>query len=517
MLSGSRVVQRCFGQQQKLSLCWLFSRGVFASSAQQNIRIEIPEMKLRQAVTFDDVLLVPKKSPVNSRKDISLASPLTRNIILNLPIVSSNMDTVTEAAMAIQMARKGGIGILHRFLSIEDQVNMVRQVKRAANFVVSDPWTISPETDVSDLLHVMESKGVGSFLVSNPKRELVGIITTRDVRFRKDGDKVRDLMTPREKLVVASPDVTNVQAQEIMQKARVEKLPLVDDQNRVSGLITAKDVAEQMRYPHRTLDPNGNLRVGAAVGVKQAGLDRAAALVKAGVDVLVVDIAHGHSSLGIETTAAIKKAYPHVELISGNVATAEGTRDLINAGADGVKVGVGGGSICITRKQTGAGVPQLQAIWDCSYIAKQFGIPIIADGGIRNSGDLTKALAAGACTVMLGNVLAGTDETPGRPIMKDGRAVRIIRGMAGYGSNISKAEREGAADIPFEFVPEGVEGVVPCRGPVANILLQLAGGVKSGISYCGATNILEMQNNAEWVQMSSAGVKESGAHDIKEF
>eukprot|EP00696_Hemimastix_kukwesjijk_P016507 gnl/Hemi2/494_TR175_c0_g1_i1.p1 gnl/Hemi2/494_TR175_c0_g1~~gnl/Hemi2/494_TR175_c0_g1_i1.p1 ORF type:complete len:528 (-),score=197.15 gnl/Hemi2/494_TR175_c0_g1_i1:216-1685(-) len=477
-------------------------------------------LPVREALTYDDVLIVPRHSAVSSRSQIHLTTKLTRNISLNLPIVSSNMDTVTEAEMAIAMARSGGIGIIHRFLSIEDQANMVLKVKRADNYVVRAPYTIRPSATEKALLEMMANLGIGSILVTDEANKLLGIVTTRDVRFpKKDPESrlVSEIMTPRAKLVTGRPELTIPEAMEIIDQHRVEKLPLVDSHDQLMGLITSRDILQILHRPNRSIDKEGRLLVGAAIGVKEGAVERAEALVRAGVDVLVVDIAHGDSDLGCETTRLVKARFPNVDLIAGNVATGDGVRALVEAGADGIKVGVGGGSICITRTQTGAGVPQLQAVWDCYQAAKHFNVPLIADGGLRTSGDITKALAAGGSTVMLGNMLAGTDEAPGRAFMKDGRKVKIIRGMAGYGSNMSKAEREGTKDIPFEFVPEGVEGVVPARGPVSGILSQLAGGIRSGISYCGSTTIAEMQQTVQFVRVTGSGIRESGYHDIQKI
>eukprot|EP00761_Pharyngomonas_kirbyi_P012237 gb/GECH01012264.1/.p1 GENE.gb/GECH01012264.1/~~gb/GECH01012264.1/.p1 ORF type:complete len:477 (+),score=113.90 gb/GECH01012264.1/:1-1431(+) len=473
-------------------------------------------MEVLSGITFDDVLLTPKKSPVKSRKDVTVRTKLTKSINLQNPLVSSNMDTVTEADMAISMARVGGIGIIHRFLSIDEQVRMVERVKRAEALVIESPYTTRPETKESDLIEQMKSLEVGSILVTDEENHLMGIVTTRDTRFR-DKENERNtsvIMTPRERLVVGKPNTSMDEAKDLLDKHRLEKLPLVDSDYKLTGLITAKDIIRRRHNKHATVDKKGSLCVGAAVGVKSGFLDRAKALVAAGTDVLVVDIAHGHSDICIEALRELKTQLPDVQVIAGNVATAEGTRDLIEAGADGIKVGVGPGSICITRKVTGCGVPQLSAVFECAKEAAKYDIPVIADGGISSSGSVTKALAAGASTVMLGSLLAGTDESPGRVLLKDGRKVKIIRGMAGYGANMSKQERESMKVDVFEVVPEGVEGMVPYRGPAQDVCQQMIGGLKSGISYCGATDILDMQKNAQFVRMSGAGKKESGSHDI---
>jgi len=465
---------------------------------------------------FDDIM---QFSEVQSRKEVSLKTRLTKNITLNNPIVSSNMDTVTEAEMAIAMARNGGIGIIHRFVSIEDQVKMVVKVKREESFKIENPYTCSPDTTVDHLLEMMEEKGVKGFLVT-VNNKLEGIVTTRDIRFADKKLLVKDVMTKREKLVVGPTDVSLSEAQKIIAQYRLEKLPLVDGENNLRGLITSTDLINFTRRAYATLDVKGQLRVGAAVGVKDSEgleggyLDRARALVAAGVDVLVVDIAHGHSSLAINATKTLKSVFPNMEVIAGNVATADGARDLIAAGAYAIKVGVGPGSICITRIVTGCGVPQLTALLDCVSEARKHGIPVIADGGMQNSGDVMKALAAGADTVMLGSALAGTDESPGKPLVKDGKKVKVIRGMAGYGASMSRRQKQGVSDDVFDIIPEGVEAIVPYRGPLAGIIRQLVGGICSGLSYCGSLTVPELHQKAEFIMITGAGKKESGSHDV---
>jgi IMP dehydrogenase len=466
---------------------------------------------MKTGLTFDDVLLVPKKSSVNSRRNISVKTRLTKNIELNNPIVSSNMDTVTESEMAIAMARNGGIGILHRFNSVEEQVKMVEEVKRAEGLIIPEPYCVNLDTSLDDIKSLMNSKKVHSLLVSEAG-QLKGIITSRDIRFYKNGKAAQEIMTPREKLIVGEPGISFEEATELLDKNRIEKLPLVDSENNIKGLITSKDILNQINRPHASLDTHGRLLVGAAIGVKDY-LVRAEALVAADVDVLVIDIAHGHSDLAVNTLKSLKEKF-EVDIIAGNVATSEGTEALIRAGADGVKVGVGPGSICITRIVTGSGVPQLTAVLNSASVAKKYNIPIIADGGIRTSGDITKALAAGASSVMLGSVLAGTDESPGALLIKEGRRVKVIRGMAGYGANMSKREKESVRAEVFDIVPEGVEGMVPYRGAVRDIIKQLVGGLQSGISYCGSTTISEMQTNAEFIRITGSGKKESGSHDV---
>eukprot|EP01096_Ripella_sp_DP13-Kostka_P000489 TRINITY_DN1052_c0_g1_i1.p1 TRINITY_DN1052_c0_g1~~TRINITY_DN1052_c0_g1_i1.p1 ORF type:complete len:516 (+),score=253.61 TRINITY_DN1052_c0_g1_i1:84-1550(+) len=486
-------------------------------------------VNFRSGITFDDVLLVPKRSSVTSRRLISVKTRLTRNITLSNPIVSSNMDTVTETQMAIAMARNGGIGIIHRFLSVEDQVRMVEAVKRAESYVIEDPYTLGASETVATLKAMMEERGVGSILVTEPVQlegrtdnRLLGIITTRDIRFAEDDAPISQYMTPQDQLVVAPFGVTIDEAKELLSKKKLEKLPLVDNVDIASGfflrgLITSKDVTNASLRPYASLDPKGRLLVGAAIGVKDEDIDRAEQLVAAGCDVIVLDIAHGHSDLAINALRQMKQRMPTVEVIAGNVCTAEGTRDLIDAGADAIKVGVGPGSICITRIVSGCGVPQLTAVLDCYSEAIKNDIPIIADGGIRTSGDIVKAIAAGASTVMLGSLLAGTDESPGKTLVKDGKKCKVVRGMAGYGANISKNQRTTGKDDIFDLVPEGVEAVVPYRGALVGIIKQLIGGLCSGISYCGGHNIEEMRRNAEFMRITGAGKQESGSHDVTQI
>jgi IMP dehydrogenase len=471
-------------------------------------------MDARTGLTFDDVLLVPRRSAVKSRKDVNVSTKLSRRIPLSHPIVSSNMDTVTEVEMAISMARSGGIGILHRFLPAEEQAKMVSRVKRAASYKIDTPYTTGADAKITELQSFMKEKGVHSILVVDSENKLLGIVTSRDLRFIENGSKVSSIMTPREKLICGDPEISIDKAKGLLSENRIEKLPLVDSNNTLKGLITAKDILNITQRPHASTDDKGRYLVGAAIGVKEGYLDRATTLVEAGVDALVVDVAHGHSDLAIDTVNTVKEKFPSVDIIAGNVATAEGTKDLIDAGADAIKVGVGPGSICITRVVTGSGVPQLTAIIDCAEEAAKSKIPIIADGGIRTSGDISKALAAGASSVMVGNLLAGTEESPGKTLMKDNRKVKVIRGMAGYISNMSKLERDHIHSDALDIVPEGVEGYVPYRGHTSDILNQLIGGLKSGISYCGSHNIEEMQKKSKFIRVTSAGKAESKSHDI---
>ncbi len=468
-------------------------------------------------LTFDDVLLVPRRSPVESRGQVDTRTRLARGVELAIPILSANMDAVTESEMAIAMAREGGLGVIHRFLPVERQVAEVRRVKRAESIVIEEPYTIAPHQTLREALAFLEEHGSAGLLVVEGGR-LVGIVTARDLLFEDDLDRpVRDVMTPRERLVTAPPGITMEEAKRILHAHRIEKLPLVDSEGRLVGLVTSRDLRSRMQHPHATKDERGRLRVAAAVGVRGDYLERAEALVDEGVDLLVVDVAHGHSDVVLRAVRTLRSRFPHVPLMAGNVATAEGTLDLIEAGADAVKVGVGPGSTCTTRVVTGAGVPQLSAILECARAAREHGIPVVADGGIRSSGDITKALAAGAAAVMLGNLLAGTEESPGTTIIRNGRQYKTYRGMA----SLWATARRKALDNPLDdedigqIVAEGVEALVPYRGRVADVLRQLVGGLRSGMSYCGARTIPEIQHNARFVRITPAGLRESLPHDVE--
>lgn len=475
-------------------------------------------MDFREGLTFDDVLLVPKRSPIVSRSQTDLRTRLSRNISLNIPLISANMDTVTESQMAIALAREGGIGIIHRFMTIEDQVDQVLRVKRSESVVIEQPYTVKPEMTVADLYKLMAEYGVSGLLVEGDGGRLAGIITRRDITFEKNlKRRVADLMT--KEVITAKAGTTIEQAKEILHKHRIEKLPLVDAKGRIAGLITSKDILKMDQYPHAAKDKKGRLLVGGAVGVKGDYLERTEALLEAGADTIVVDIAHGHSDNAINTVRMIKKAFPGCDLIAGNVATGEGARDLIRAGVDAVKVGVGSGSICITRVVTGSGVPQLTAVIDAVRAAREYDIPVISDGGIRTSGDLTKALAAGASSAMIGSMFGGTDESPGKTLVKNGKKFKMYRGMASYMASLGRKYREEGEkvveeDDPNEYVPEGVEAMVPYKGSVVEIVRQLVGGLRSGLSYCGAKTIPEMQKNAEFVRITGAGFIESQPHDV---
>ncbi|HMM41757.1 MAG TPA: IMP dehydrogenase [Thermomicrobiales bacterium] len=472
------------------------------------------------ALTFDDVLLVPKRSSVRSRRMVSTATQLSRRIRLAAPVVSSNMDTVTEARMAIAMARLGGIGIIHRFMAQGRQATEVEQVKRAEGYVVEQPQLIAPDATVAEARRTLAEQGIGGLVVIGGDGGILGIVTTRDLLFEERSDRpVADVMTPRDQLIIGDPDATLATARRSLHSGRIEKLPLIDAEGRLHGLVTAQDIKKLDAWPDATKDDRGRLRVGAAIGVRPSDIERAALCVEAGADVLVVDIAHGHSDAALDMVQRLKDCFPAVDVVGGNVATAEGVRDMVAAGADAVKVGVGAGSICITRVATGFGVPQLSAVAECGDAGRAADVPVIADGGIRTSGDITKALAAGASTVMLGSLLAGTDEAPGAPVVRRDRRYKIVRGMASLTANIDRQRVERGDDVEdtdwLEVVPEGVEAIVPARGPVGDVVYQLVGGLRSGLSYAGAASIPELWDKAEFVRITAAGITESGAHDVE--
>ncbi len=475
-------------------------------------------MQFKEGLTFDDVLLVPKRSPIISRSQTSLKTKLSSNIKINIPIISANMDSVTESDMASALAREGGIGIIHRFMTIEDQVKEVLRVKRSESVIIEQPYTIGPNNTIKEANTIMSDKGISGLLVEDNNKKLCGILTRRDIVFEKNlNAEVSSLMT--KDVISAKVGTTTEQAKEILHKYKVEKLPIIDEEKRILGLITGKDILKIEKYPNASKDKKGRLLVGAAVGVKGDYLERTESLLNNGADIIVVDIAHGHSNNAINTVKIIKKAFPSCELMAGNVATEKGAEDLIKAGVDAVKVGVGSGSICITRIVTGSGVPQLTAITDSAKIAKDYDIPIISDGGTRTSGDLTKALAAGASSVMIGSMFGGTDESPGKTLTKNGKKYKMYRGMASFSASLGRKYRENAEtsidnDDLNDIVPEGVEAMVPYKGSVIEIIRQLVGGVRSGLSYCGAKTISEMYENAEFIKITAAGYRESQPHDV---
>ena len=473
-------------------------------------------MEFKEGLTFDDVLLVPKYSDITSRTQTNLSTKLSRNISLNIPFVSANMDTVTESSMAVAMARAGGIGIIHRFLTIQEQANEILKVKRSGSVMIENPYTISLDKSIQDAQEYAEDKEISGLLVVDSDSKLVGIVTERDLLFADLSGNIRDIMT--KDVVTAKPGVTLDDAKQLLHQHRIEKLPIVDDSGLITGLITSKDITINTDFPNASKDKKGSPLVGAAVGVKGDFLERSESLLDAGADVLVVDIAHGHSENAISTIKNIKKAFPDCELIGGNIATAQGAEDLIKAGVDAVKVGVGSGSICITRVITGSGVPQLTAVMDCAKVGLDYGVPIISDGGTRTSGDATKALASGASSVMVGSMLGGTDESPGTVLTKNGKRFKVYRGMASLAASIGRKSKETGSfsfdDDLNDYVAEGVEAMVPYKGTVVDILKQLSGGVRSGLSYCGAHTITQMQENAEFIKMSRAGFAESQPHDV---
>lgn len=465
----------------------------------------------KEGLSFDDVLVLPAKSEVLPR-DTDISTRLTNKIRLNIPIVSAGMDTVTEARLAIALAREGGIGIIHKNMSIERQALEVDKVKRSEHGVIVDPFYLSPENLIGDALELMERYRISGVPITT-EGKLVGIITNRDLRFEDDmSKKIEDAMT-KDNLVTAPEGTTLEQAKEILKKHKIEKLPIVDEDFHLKGLITIKDIEKAIKYPNSAKDDSGRLLVGAAVGVTRDMEERLQALISSNVDVIVVDTAHGHSKGVVEAIRRIKARHPDIQLIAGNIATSEAAKDLIEAGADAIKVGMGPGSICTTRVVAGIGVPQITAIYDCSQEAKKYGIPVIADGGIKYSGDIVKAIAAGADAIMLGSLFAGTEESPGEIEIYKGRSFKVYRGMGSLG-----AMEQGSKDRYFQenlkkLVPEGVEGRIPYKGPLSETVYQLLGGLRAGMGYCGAKNIKELQN-AKFVRISSSGLRESHPHDV---
>ncbi|NEW08933.1 IMP dehydrogenase [Paenibacillus sp. SYP-B3998] len=468
----------------------------------------------KEGLTFDDVLLVPRKSEVFG-KEIDVSTLLAPHVKLNIPFISSAMDTVTESALAIAMAREGGIGIIHKNMTIEQQAQEVDRVKRSESGVITNPFSLTPEHHVYDAEELMAKYRISGVPIVNESNKLVGILTNRDLRFVHDYSiKIKEVMT-REDLVTAPVGTTLQQAEGLLQQHKIEKLPLVDENFELKGLITIKDIEKAIQFPNAAKDTLGRLVVGAAVGVAKDVMERAAALVKAGIDIIVVDSAHGHHINISNTVSKLRAQYPELPIIAGNVATADGTRDLIKAGASMVKVGIGPGSICTTRVIAGIGVPQITAIFDCAQAAAEFNVPVIADGGIKYSGDVVKAIAAGASAVMIGSLFAGTDESPGESEIFQGRKFKVYRGMGSLG-----AMKEGSKDRYFQeneskLVPEGIEGRVAYKGPMADTVYQLVGGLRSGMGYCGARNIQELIHDTQFIRITGAGLKESHPHDIQ--
>ncbi|MHB1652736.1 MAG: IMP dehydrogenase [Desulfitobacteriaceae bacterium] len=467
---------------------------------------------LGEGLTFDDVLLVPARSEVLPR-DVDVSSYLTQKIKLNIPLMSAGMDTVTDSRMAIAMAREGGIGIIHKNMSIEQQALEVDKVKRSEHGVITDPIFLHPEDKVQDALNLMARYRISGIPITVDKK-LVGILTNRDLRFEKNYQRyIREVMT-QENLITAPVGTNLEEAKEILSQHRIEKLPIVDENGDLKGLITIKDIEKARQYPHSAKDERGRLRVGAAVGVTPDTVERVEALLKASVDVIVVDTAHGHSLGVIQAVRELKQRFPDSQIVAGNVATAEATKDLIEAGADAIKVGIGPGSICTTRVVAGIGVPQITAIIDCAGEADKHGVPVIADGGIKFSGDIVKALAAGAKVVMIGSLFAGTEESPGEIEIYQGRSFKVYRGMGSIG-----AMKEGSRDRYFQekdqkLVPEGIEGRVPNKGPLSETVYQMVGGLRAGMGYCGTANIEALRTNTKFIRMTSAGLRESHPHDV---
>lgn len=468
----------------------------------------------KEGLTFDDVLLVPRKSEVLP-KEVSVATVLSKHVKLNIPLISAGMDTVTEAALAIAMAREGGIGIIHKNMSVEQQAEEVDRVKRSESGVITNPFSLTPDKKVSDAEAVMAKYRISGVPIVDENNTLVGIITNRDLRFIHDYNiDITEVMTS-EKLVTAPVGTTLQEAEVLLQKHKIEKLPLVDENNILKGLITIKDIEKAIQFPNAAKDAQGRLLVGAAIGVSQDSFVRAEALVNAGVDLLVVDSAHGHHINILDAVRKLRSMFPELTIVAGNVATGEATRDLIQAGASVVKVGIGPGSICTTRVIAGIGVPQITAIYDCATVAREYGIPIIADGGIKYSGEITKALASGADAVMLGSLFAGTEESPGESEIYQGRRFKVYRGMGSMA-----AMKQGSKDRYFQdddkkLVPEGIEGRVAYKGPLSETIHQLIGGLRSGMGYCGTANLDELRNDTQFIRITGAGLRESHPHDIQ--
>ncbi|MDO7787437.1 IMP dehydrogenase [Desulforamulus aquiferis] len=471
-----------------------------------------PDKFAKAGLTFDDVLLVPAASEVLPR-NVETGTYLTKDIKLNIPIMSAGMDTVTESRMAIAIAREGGIGVIHKNMSITRQAMEVDRVKRSEHGIITDPIFLSPESPVREAHELMERYHISGVPIT-VEGKLVGILTNRDLRFETNDNRLcREVMT-KDNLVTAPVGTTLDQAKEILMKYKVEKLPIVDENYYLKGLITIKDIKKAKEYPNSAKDHRGRLRVAAAVGVSSDTLERVEALVKAKVDVIVVDTAHGHSSMVVQTVRKVREAYPNLNLIAGNVATGQATKDLIEAGANAIKVGIGPGSICTTRVVAGVGVPQITAVYDCAQEAAKYNIPIIADGGIKYSGDIAKAIAAGASVVMLGSILAGTEESPGEKEIYQGRSYKVYRGMGSLG-----AMKDGSGDRYFQeqakkMVPEGVEGRVPYKGSLADTIFQLIGGLKAGMGYTGSRTVEELRTKAQFIRITPAGLKESHPHGV---
>ena len=477
-------------------------------------------MKITEGLTYDDVLLIPQKSFIDHRSEVSTKTKLTRHIELTIPFVSANMDTVKESDMAIALAKEGGIGIIHRFMSIEEEVREVIKTKRNVGYVLHQPYTVSPEMNLKKVLDQVKKHKIDGFVVVDEKNRVIGILSKRDYAFEKNmNKKVSDLMTPLKRLITGTVHTTFDTAKKIFHDNKIEKLPLIDGDKKLKGLITARSIRNFEKFPYSTKDTYGRYRVGAAVGVVHDYLERAEALVNAQVDVLVVDVAHGHNEVALRAAKTIRKKFPDIDLIGGNVATKEGTRDLIQMGVDAVKVGIGPGGLCTTRIVAGVGVPQLTAVMECSAEAKKKNIPVIADGGTNYPGDFAKALAAGASSCMLAGWFAGTDESPGGVIMRKGMKYKVHRGSASFLATADrKIELENHTERQLNtIVPEGVEALVPYKGQVADVIYQLVGALRSGMSYCNAKTIKDLWKNTRFIKITEAGFRESKSHNVEEL
>lgn len=468
----------------------------------------------KEGLTFDDVLLMPAKSEVLPR-DVDVSTQLSESVKLNIPIMSAGMDTVTEAALAIAIARQGGIGVIHKNMSIERQAEEVDRVKRSESGVITNPFSLTPDHKVYEAESLMAKYRISGVPIVDEEEHLIGIITNRDLRFVHDYSiLIRDVMTS-ENLVTAPVGTTLKEAEEILQRHKIEKLPIVDEENKLKGLITIKDIEKAIEFPNAAKDAQGRLLAAAAVGVSKDTFERSEALVEAGVDCLVIDTAHGHSNGVINTLKELREKYPDMTIVAGNVATAEATRALIEAGASAVKVGIGPGSICTTRVVAGIGVPQITAIYDCASVAREYNVPIIADGGIKYSGDITKAIGAGASVVMIGSLFAGTEESPGETELYQGRRFKVYRGMGSIGAMQSGSKDRYFQENMKKLVPEGIEGRVPYKGPLADTVYQLIGGLRAGMGYCGTQNIEQLKNESRFIRITNAGLRESHPHDVQ--
>lgn len=477
-------------------------------------------MKIQEAYTYDDILLIPQKSFIDHRSDVSTKTKLSRNIEMYTPFVSANMDTVTKSDMAIAMAREGGIGIIHRFMTIEEHVQEVQSVKRNVGFVLNSPYTITPDTRLSKVWALSQKYNVDSFVVVDTNKKVVGILCKRDYIFEENKEKeIFSYITPLKDLIYGKANTSVAEAKRIFKSKKIEKLPLIDKEGYLKGLITAKSILNFEKFPYSTKDAYGRYRVGAAVGVVKDYMERAEALIEAGADVLVVDVAHGHNDVALRAVSQLRKKFKNIDLIGGNVATPEGALALIAEGVDAVKVGIGPGGLCTTRMVAGVGYPQFTAVMECSKVAKKKGVPVIADGGTNYPGDISKAIAAGGSSVMLAGWFAGTDESPGALILRKGVKYKVHRGSASF---LATADRSMKLDNKSEnqlnsIVAEGVEALVPYKGRVSDVIYQLAGALKSGMSYCNAKSIPELWKNAKFVKITDAGFRESKSHNVAEI